>query len=106
MNKANQTIIGWLLLIAGLIIIGMVLYSSFNILTGKKEAPQLFEAPEVSATEDSSEVEQVIQEKLNQALPSEGITKMLNLMSWAILAGIFIFGGGKIPGLGIQLIKD
>jgi hypothetical protein len=42
---------------------------------------------------------------LKEILPAEAITKMLNLIVWSILAGIFIFGGSQISSLGIKLLK-
>jgi hypothetical protein len=34
------------------------------------------------------------------------LPKLLNLLSWSIFAGILIFAGAQIAGLGIKLIKD
>lgn len=106
MNETSQTITGWILLLVGLIIIGVVLYSSLNIFTGKKNPPQLFSAPEIASPQEAeTEAEQMVQEKLDQMIPSKNITKLLNLISWGLLAGIFIFGGSKISSLGIRLVK-
>lgn len=106
MNKTNRTIAGWILLVAGLLIISMTLYSSFNIFTGKKSAPRLFAAPEISTTQEAeTETQQVIQEKLEQIIPSENITKLLNLISWSLLAMIFLFGGSKVSAIGVRLVK-
>ena len=54
----------------------------------------------------------MIQQQINEAvgqqitgiLPIGEINKLLDLISWSILAGILIFGGGQIASLGIRLI--
>lgn len=113
----STKLIGWLLTILGLLIITYALYSSFGIFTAQKEPPSLFQAPqEVNISESSSsdgtptqiarqEMERIVQEQLNSMLPEKGFTKILNLISWSILAGILIFGGSKISSLGIKLLK-
>lgn len=109
-------LIGWLLIILGLLIITYALYSSFGIFTAQKEPPSLFQvSQEVNISETSAdttpsevarqEMEKIIQNQLSSMLPEKGITKILNLLSWSILAGILIFGGSKISSLGIKLLK-
>lgn len=112
----STKLIGWLLTILGLLIITYALYSSFGIFTAQEEPPSLFQAPqEINISETSSntapseiarqEMEKIIKEQLNSMLPEKGFTKILNLISWSILAGILIFGGSKISSLGIKLLK-
>jgi len=115
--KEAEKIFGWVLLIAGLIIIGWTLYSSYNIFTGKTAVPEIFKTPkevEVPAVRGriptapqaiQKELEKMIDEQLKGILPVDTLPKLLNLISWSILAGIFIFGGAQITGLGIKLIK-
>ena len=113
----SKKIIGWLLLAIGLILISYILYSSYNIFTGEKEAPSLFKtSQEVEVTNTSEptspseiaqfEMEKIMKEQLQAILPSNSITKLLNLLSWTFLAGIFIFGGSKISTLGINLLEQ
>ena len=117
MNAKLQKFSGWILLMAGLIIIGWSLYSSFNIFTAKTIAPQIFqiekkviEAPSpgkipTTPTEFQKEIEKMVGEQLKEMFPAEILPKLLNLISWSIFAGILIFAGAKISGLGIKLIK-
>ncbi len=117
MNAKLQKFSGWILLIAGLIIIGWSLYSSFNIFTAKTVAPEIFkiekkviEAPAqgripTTPAELQKEMEKMIGEQLKEVLPVEILPKLLNLISWSIFAGILIFAGAQISGLGIKLIK-
>jgi hypothetical protein len=111
-------ICGWGLLIAGVIIIGWTLYSSFNIFTGKAALPGIFEIENetngtttqagktpTSPTEAQQEMEKMIGEQIKGLLPTNVLSKILNLAVWSLLASILIFGGGQISGLGIKLIK-
>jgi len=111
-------IFGWGLLVAGLIIIGWTLYSSYNIFTGKAAMPEIFEIEEkvkevstqagktpTSPTEIQEEMEKMIGEQLKGLLPTDVLPKILNLVVWSMLAFILIFGGSQISGLGIKLIK-
>jgi hypothetical protein len=110
MNYAK--IIGWLVFLAGLIIIIWGLYSSFNIFTAKTAAPEIFAleekeevSPKAGILDIQAQMEEMIGEQFKEMLPTDFIPKLLNLIAWSIFAGILIFGGAQIAGLGIKLIK-
>ena len=97
---------GWILLIAGILIIFWSLYSSYNIFTGKRPAPQVFQQEEgFSQTEDSSEMQETIRRQIESMVPPIFVSRILNLASWALFVGILIFGGSKVSLLGIRLVK-
>jgi hypothetical protein len=109
-------IIGWATFLAGILIILFTLYRSYNIFTGKILPPEFFkvETKEVASTkkktpatleEIQKEAGEILTEKLKEILPTEAITKILNLTVWSFLAGILIFGGSQISSLGIKLLK-
>jgi hypothetical protein len=98
-----KKIIGWSLLFLGLVIIFYSLYSSYNIFITKAAAPEIFTVGEQEGV--SSQIQEIIQQQLKDVLPAESIIGLLNLIAWSIFAGIFIFGGAQIAGLGIKLIK-
>lgn len=116
-NPVLLKVFGWVLLIAGLIVIGWTLISSYNIFTGKTAAPEIFkiEAEESSAADQGKipttpeeiqkEMEKIIHEQLKEVLPAGFLPGILNLAAWSILAFILIFGGSQISGLGIKLVK-
>ena len=86
----------------------LVLYSSYNIFTGKGTAPEVFKAPEkLSLQPEQMTEEQMMEAQLREALSIDAgaLTETLNLIAWGILAFILIFGGGQISGLGIKLMK-
>jgi len=107
-----------ILLFVGLGIIFWVIFSSYNIFTGKAQAPEIFKVVEEKITtptkgktpatqaELQTEIEKMMQEQLKGILPADTLPKLLNLMSWAIFAGILFFGGSQIAGLGIKLLKS
>lgn len=112
-----KKIVGWILLIVGLLIIGWGVWSSFNVFTAKKPAPEIFEiqiSEETSTQKQAGgtveekmeqQMQQVIQEQLGKILPGDSIPKFLNLISWSIFMGILIIAGGKLSAIGVRLLK-
>lgn len=106
-------IIGFALLAAGVGIIFFSLASSYLIFTGENQAPEIFLAPQTSRAEDLSfgslqdvqeQLPQLLSEQVQGLLPQDAVPKMLNLAAWSILAGILIFGGAQLAGVGVKLI--
>lgn len=111
-----QLVIGYILLVVGLIIIGATLYQSYNIFTAKVSAPLIFRTQIAEKTSETSkggnsqeqlqqQMQQELQKQISQLLPADTIPKILNLVSWSILASILIFSGGTVAGLGIKMVK-
>ena len=110
-------IVGWILLIIGLVIISWTLVSSYNIFNAGIEPPEIFkieteeiststkQASQLSYLEIQQELEKMIGDQLGEVLPLDFLPKTFNLIAWSILAFILIFGGAQISGLGIKLIK-
>lgn len=113
MNLKIKQFFGWILLLAGIVIIVWVLYSSYNIFTAKKSSPEIFKVPTEEAVlpqkgktqELQAQMEEMIGKQLKGMIPIDVIPKLLNLISWSIFAGISIFGGAQISGLGIKLLR-
>jgi len=101
-------IIGYFLLFLGLSIIIWSIYVSYGIFTGQSLPPSVFEIEEKEETVEGTpdQIEQLIESQLSEIISSEEISKVLNLTTWLMLAGILIFGGGKISSIGIGLIKE
>ena len=106
-----KKILGLVLLFLGLAIILYSLYASYNIFTAKTAAPEIFKVETglsivPGATQDlQAQLQKMIQEQLKGMLPADTIPQFFNLTTWSIFAGILIFGGAQIAGLGIKLIK-
>lgn len=111
---ALKQIIGWFLVIAGLVVIVYGLYTSFQIFTGAKDAPEIFVSPQPSSTavkpigsleaQAQEMVGRLLQEQLKDLLPADSITKSLNLVAWSIFTWILIMGGGQIASIGVKLL--
>ena len=115
----GQKIIGLILLILGIAIIAYILWYSFNIFTAKISPPEIFK----TATESNNnapasplnlqglgvDLEKLageqLQKQIESVVPMNAVPRLFNLISWSILAGIFILGGSQISGIGINLIK-
>ena len=110
-NSFNK-ILGVVLLLAGLGLMGYSLYGSLQIFQGAKEAPQLFEltAPEpttqqISLQDLENQIPDLLKNQVQGLLPYEELSRMMNLGAWSIFAGILLFGGAQVAGLGIKLMK-
>ena len=91
-------IFGWVLIVAGVVIIGWTIYSSHNVFTGKAPAPTIFEMPKtvaktaapkgsIASLEDiQGQLQTMLGDQLKGLLPSDTIPKILNLTIWGILA--------------------
>ena len=107
----SSKLAGWTLLVLGLVIIIYTLIASYSIFTGQKEIYALFpveESNNSSQIESSSplteQIQTMMKEQLAGVIPPGSIPKLLNLISWSVLASILVMGGGKISGLGVKLI--
>jgi len=111
-------IVGWILLIAGVLVIVWTLYASYNIFTGKAVVPEIFQltakesqAPATqgkiptSPADIQEEMGKMISEQLGGFLPTDMLPKLLNLAVWSMLAFILVFGGTQLSSLGIKLLR-
>ncbi len=99
----SHKIIGYILLFLGIVIILGVIYQTYNIFTDKVSAPLIFKVQNQKQN-PSDYQQQVIQKQVTNLIPIDTVPKILNLISWSLLAGILIFGGGQIASLGIRMI--
>lgn len=124
MQNFFQKIVGWALVAVGVGLVFWSIWSAFSVFTAKKEAPQVFvisekqesiKCPETAAIKGSQEeiqaqVEKMLQgqlkEQIQQFLPADFITRILNLGVYGALTALLIFAGGKVSGIGIRLLKN
>ena len=109
-------ILGYILLVVGIVIITGSMWQSYNIFTNKISAPLIFSTPPASNTTTNTgtqnqqdQLQQLLslatQKQVGQMISPDTITKILNLLSWSLLATVLVFGGGAIAGIGVKLIK-
>jgi len=114
MDIKTKKIIGWVLLVAGLIILFSDLYSSFNIFTAKTLPPSVFKetASSNSAVNSSQtilsqqDLQKIMSDQISKIIPQDYIFRLMNLISWSIFAGILVLIGGKISSIGISMLKE
>jgi hypothetical protein len=114
MNLAKN-IAGWVLLILGVVLIGWVLLSTYNIFTGKIAAPEIFDSrtedvlnKKTSATQSGdgqAQIEKIMGEQIGNLVPPGALSKILNMTVWSVLAWVFISGGAQLSGIGIKLMS-
>ncbi len=103
-------ILGYILLIAGILLIVVPLYQTYQIFTGKVLPVQVFsvqggkQPTDTKSPNNPFDLQQQLQKSLMNILPIDLINNTLNLASWMILMWILIYGGSKLAGIGIQLL--
>jgi hypothetical protein len=115
MGMKFQKFIGWALLFSGVAIIFWSLYSSYNIFNDKTPVPEIFKIEKKKAVNQKEvqgleaqleeKVKELMGEQFKTILPADSIPKLLNLISWSVLAGILIFGGSQLSGIGIKMFR-
>jgi hypothetical protein len=113
-----EQIVGWFLIAAGVFLIIGTLYFSWQIFSGKTAPPEIFKASSLVSTKSqirgAQDLQAQMQELFSQALkeqlqgffPADSTVKLFNLLSWSLFAGILLFGGGQIAGIGIRLLQS
>lgn len=103
-------IIGYVLLAAGLVMIGWSLFQSYLIFTDRAAPPVIFKEQKKTSVDDNGQQQQqfekALEQQLSSLLPSDIITKTFNLLIWSVLAGIFIFGGSQIASIGVRMLHE
>lgn len=120
-----KNILGWVLIIVGLVMILGDIFVSYNYFTGKDKFPEIFKEVQVSSTKEpastsgnnttdaqqklqnqvSESINNSIQDQVSRMLPSGSISTMLNASLWSIFAFFLLSAGAKLVSLGGGFIK-
>lgn len=106
-----KTLLGWLLIFSGILLVFWSVQETYNNFTGKSEFPEVFQSEvieEVKETAGNSVEDQmgsIIREQIQNMIPQDTTTKMLNMVAWIMLATFFVFSGSKIVGMGASLLR-
>lgn len=113
MEFTVKQFLAWVLIIIGLGIVFWDIYSSYYFFTAQKEFPAVFvqnTATKVdnSATGDTiqDQVGKVVKEQMQQLIPENTVTQLLNISSWIIFASFLLWAGGKLIGIGSDFLKN
>jgi hypothetical protein len=98
----NERLIGFILLFLGLILIVGALCLVCFVFTGATRPPQLFKMQSITVliptgTGASGSI---------QLLPGEVVSRLFNMAIWYIFMLFVLSAGGKIAGLGVQLLTQ
>jgi len=103
-----QLVIGYILLIIGVLLIALPLWQTYNIFTGKSVPAQVFARPaslQINQNVGALDIGGQIQNALIKIIPVDFIDNTLNIGTWLLLGFIIIYGGGKIAEIGVKLVK-
>lgn len=116
-----KIVVGWVLLAAGLAVIGWSVISSHGYFTAKADFPPVFnfEGNGGAAKSQSLDVagldveaqmrlamNQATQEAVANLLPAQEIAKLLNAIVWSMFAAFMVYAGFKIAEISVKLIKS
>jgi hypothetical protein len=94
----NEKIIGYTLLILGIILLLFSIVEMITVYYGYTPPPKLFNLQDISLPGDNGSNISLIQGAQASQLP--------NLFFWFLLMGFVLLAGGKIASLGVSMIKD
>jgi len=94
-----EKIIGYSLLILGVILLLFSIYEMVNVYTGATAAPNLFHLSDVSMPTGENETNVTL-------IQGAQLSQVPNLFAWFILMGFVMFAAGKIASIGVNMIKD
>ncbi len=100
-------ITGYILLVAGLLLIILPLWQTYLIFTGAGQPPEVFKTQKIEEQKPANNfnMQAEVQNAVNNILPVELINNIFNLSGWVMLMFILMHGGKLLAGIGIQLIK-
>ena len=104
----TNKIIGYVLLVIGILLIILPLWQTYGIFTGKSMPAQVFMKPiplKVNENVSALDIQGQIQNALIKTIPIDFIDNTLNLATWLILMWILIYAGGKIAEIGVKLLN-
>jgi hypothetical protein len=103
-----QLVIGYALLLIGILLIVLPLWQTYNVFTGKSVPAQVFAKPialQVDEKVSPLDIQKQMQNAFIKILPIDLINNTLNLICWLVLMWILIYGGGRIAEIGVKLLN-
>jgi hypothetical protein len=99
--KADSKMVGWVLLVVGLILIVFAVYFMFRVFTGATAPPAIFNMKSITMpTGEGTSANNV------ELVPGGAVSLVINMLIWAVLMYFVASAGSRIGGLGVKLIRD
>lgn len=104
-----KQIIGWILIVLGILIVLSTIYSTYLNFTGQSDFPQIFSVQEAQVVPQAGGAEgqmvEMIKNSLKEFIPEDATVKMFNMVAWIMLATFLVFSGSKLVSMGGTLLK-
>lgn len=103
MKTKDYKVVGYALLIAGLILIIWAVYSIYNVYAGAAQPPSVIEMNGVTLSMPTGQGTPPAQAELISGRDS---SKLVNMGIWYALMFFVASAGGRVGGLGVKLIRE
>ena len=94
--KADTKMAGWILLIVGLILIVLTVYSMFTVFTGSIAPPAIFNMKSITIGMPTGEGTPPTEIEL---IPGDQVSKIVNMSLWTVLMLFVASAGSRVGGL-------
>jgi hypothetical protein len=93
LNLKGERIWGYVLLAVGVIVIFFAIFEMILVFTGSNAPPNLFSFSDISTSG-------------TLLISGQNMNKAADLLVWSVLMSFIMWGGGKIGGLGVNLLRE
>lgn len=100
------------LITAGLFIVFWDITTSYYYFSAQKEFPKIFLNAQTDTTSIVStgntaqdQIGNIVKNQISQMIPENTVTQLLNMTSWITFASFLLWAGGKLFGMGSDLLK-
>ncbi|HNY36150.1 MAG TPA: hypothetical protein PLD14_00200 [Candidatus Pacearchaeota archaeon] len=101
------------LITAGLFVVFWDITTSYYYFSAQKEFPQVFVNNQTTTTGNGAttgtdiqnQIGNIVKDQISQMIPENTVTQLLNMTSWIIFASFMLWAGGKLFGMGSDLLK-
>lgn len=99
----KDKLVGYILLVAGIVLIVLAVYSAYNVFAGSSHPPSLFKMEDIGI-QIPSEGGLPPQEMV--FIRGDQLSMMVNMGFWFMLMYFVASAGAKIGGLGVKLARE
>ncbi|MFW6111082.1 MAG: hypothetical protein ACOC6H_03505 [Thermoproteota archaeon] len=95
----NEEIIGYVLLVAGVLLILFSLYEVIQVFTGASPPPDLFNFSDIAFSSPLSDESSTI-------ISGKDLNTLFGMGVWYMLMFFVMWAGGKLSSLGVNLLRE
>ena len=98
-NIKNEKIIGYVLLISGVLLMLFSIYQIIQVFTGASSPPTLFNFSDITFSSPLSEESSTI-------ISGKDLNTLFGMGAWYMMMFFVMWAGGKISSLGVNLMRE